>query len=1162
MGNTKKTLLMRAVQQANAGQGAIGTAFSGAEEITRASDLSGAYNDDTGFTVSVGFYQGPITSGNVQPVNLGNLDIEVQSDNSLKILYRDDTPNTLLTVTVPNAVYWHSWYELLLAVSNNRYQIVLNNEVIAEGYVTTSANANRTAYLYRGPSYVCGSIDDGVGTQVSHISAFPQYLDISDQAVRDLFYLTGTGGKPYLNPALTKVGGAVDWFKSPELLGYNEDLGGIVKTATGYWAVTNDATVFELNEQAQMTGITHDISGTVNSPIDICWDGTHFYVVTSDTAYQFDTNWAYTSQSFSIDGNTVAVTWDGTSFWSVDTVERVYQYNSSWVVQNGGSEVTDISAQTTDVQGMYWDGSYFWVLSGDQNVFRYTSAWAYDSFSIAISVTTPAGIAQANTNDLLLLPKDQGNYSQVVDTSDNTANVPLSRQKQYIIQPDVSGDGVSGICWDGTHYWVLNDNGTGESVHQYDTDFQLTGISYTIDVGTNIQGICWDGSNFWLVDDSSNRLQKFDSNWANPVNYAIGSQTGSPWDVTFDGTNICVTDQALARVHRYTTSGVHVDSVNIEPGNEFGAGFPYGIAWDGTHYWIGKLTGNGTVPNYVHIQYDSDLVPTGVFRRMPLRTDEYIEFNGTEFVCINDTNSPTYVLVYDADFKPVYVSEVAALVSLDMSDPTSAHVNLANTGDFTPYTDLSKSTRGPNEWNLGGAYFDGSSTFLISNGLSGFGTAKEGTFNCILAAPDTGSDTLLIKMEKTGNTVLQLAVDIANETITPTFGDGGGTSSGTAISLTGIKSNVLANISLSFRGSDNNLLVNFNGTNVHNGTVVDVSSVDLTQVDTIYVGQGTGNGFTEGIFAEIWFEDVYRTNLGMFWDSKAQKGKPLSQVISETGIVPEVAIVTSGNPGKNRGSWADFTDNNSNIASFRSLSEYLVQGVVQDTTVKDTNYLRLAIPSGVTDSTGVSFVVALKNLDTDTGDKEMFFSIGDRFGPRTSGAERIRMECLSTTGSDIVQGNTNVFNDQVHELDDTDWHIYLVSIDASSSFVLSNYHGHTKDSENVSGNLGTMDFTGSTDPAIQIFTGSGIDMDKAFAGAVGFLYVHTGFLDFAQKSVRDLFIDGLGYPRDLEKQLADGLIPNPIVCMTFDPEQGLGLNLGTAGDLTVTGTVKPSAYIG
>jgi len=76
-----------------------------------------------------------------------------------------------------------------------------------------------------------------------------------------------------------------------------------------------------------------------------------------------------------------------------------------------------------------------------------------------------------------------------------------------------------------------------------------------------------------------------------------------------------------------------------------------------------------------------------------------------------------------------------------------------------------------------------------------------------------------------------------------------------------------------------------------------------------------------------------------------------------------------------------------------------------------------------------------------------------------------------------------------------------------------------------------------------------------FDGDIGFTYFTTDYIDFSKEANRNLFVNQLGYPRDLQPLIDEGTIPNPLIYLDFADPDNLGNNKGTGGDFTINGTV-------
>jgi hypothetical protein len=70
-----------------------------------------------------------------------------------------------------------------------------------------------------------------------------------------------------------------------------------------------------------------------------------------------------------------------------------------------------------------------------------------------------------------------------------------------------------------------------------------------------------------------------------------------------------------------------------------------------------------------------------------------------------------------------------------------------------------------------------------------------------------------------------------------------------------------------------------------------------------------------------------------------------------------------------------------------------------------------------------------------------------------------------------------------------------------------------------------------------------------------FVYYSSSYINFSQESNRHLFLDQLGYPKDLTPAIEAGTIASPLIYMKYEDTSDFGTNSGTGGDFTVNGPV-------
>lgn len=99
-------------------------------------------------------------------------------------------------------------------------------------------------------------------------------------------------------------------------------------------------------------------------------------------------------------------------------------------------------------------------------------------------------------------------------------------------------------------------------------------------------GITTDGSNIWIVDPLDDKVYKYTMagvfvSWFSTIGHGT-----APVSITTDGSNIWVSESATDEVYKYTMAGVYVNSWDTSGQS----GSPYGITTDGSNIWIFDIT--------------------------------------------------------------------------------------------------------------------------------------------------------------------------------------------------------------------------------------------------------------------------------------------------------------------------------------------------------------------------------------------------------------------------------------------------------------------------------------------------------------------------------------------------------------------------------------------
>lgn len=495
------------------------------------------------------------------------------------------------------------------------------------------------------------------------------------------------------------------------------------------------------------------------------------------------------------------------------------------------------------------------------------------------------------------------------------------------------------------------------------------------------------------------------------------------------------------------------------------------------------------------------------------------------------------------------------ILYLPIRDADTAHINEGTGGDFIPNGVLDTAQRGANQWNCVASEFDGVGDYLSSTGI-GASDGRMFTFSCDFVT-NVYEDSYIINFRTPSLfNSFNVSIDDGGKNI---WIDAQNTS-GTRIlevrtplnSLILNKTNSLQ-VSVDLTSSSNRSLI-------INGNVVPASwniytneAVDFTIPD-YYIGSGTSSfGKWNGSLGELYFDTTYidlATN-NPFWDEDTQKPKPVLQVLEETGNTPLIAMpIRADNAGKNYGTGGDFTVNSGPFVGARGASEFWARSVGGA-----TGYLGSAGIGQSTDSSVVTFVCAMKT-PTATGN-DVFFSIDNDLGTSNSfyavftSSSTIRIAGRNSTA-------TNVYTRDSSAVSLNTWYLILFSCDLSTGvddFYLANISQPAATLKTVGESFGFS--SGDLAKVGGFYGGASLDASQY----VGYGYFSTSYIDFSQEENRNLFVDQLGYPKDLSKQIADGLIPEPLIYMPFDDPNNLGKNLGTGGDFTVNGTVTQGSDV-
>lgn len=513
------------------------------------------------------------------------------------------------------------------------------------------------------------------------------------------------------------------------------------------------------------------------------------------------------------------------------------------------------------------------------------------------------------------------------------------------------------------------------------------------------------------------------------------------------------------------------------------------------------------------------------------------------------------------------------IVSVPMDDPDDPGRNDGTGGDFTLNGVIGQSGRGPNQYNAAASEFN-TSDYLSRASLTGAADGKAFTFFAIVNAQDNDNH-YVFTCSQSSATKLQFNVSTNGQFFEVRAWNGAGTEI-----LRGRSSVIPVEnkfyawfISFDLANASNRKMV-IDGVEDSSVTwsIYTNDNVDFT-VNTYEINALQGGSLARNVrLSTAWLDDQYISDPDPFYDAETGKPKYLgANGELPTGSTPLVYLpFRADDAGSNKGTGGDFTVNSGPYAGARGPSEYWAKSGQFDGT---SDWLTKFVSggqalSGVSDTKEFTLVFAFKTNTRSNNETFLAFTDGG------VGGYGVRVDYFSTTNLKIYAGDSTgtekLLMYSTNDFDDNNWHIAMISVDLTNT---SKRHIYVDGVNRFSFANTYVDST-IMHTADRVSVGASNNADF-IDGNIGFLYFSTSYTDFSQESVRDLYVDQLGYPRDLAKQIESGLVPNPPLFLEFEGGPAatgnlapLGANSGTGGDLnTYTGggigvnTPAPGGYV-
>jgi hypothetical protein len=505
-------------------------------------------------------------------------------------------------------------------------------------------------------------------------------------------------------------------------------------------------------------------------------------------------------------------------------------------------------------------------------------------------------------------------------------------------------------------------------------------------------------------------------------------------------------------------------------------------------------------------------------------------------------------LFIDADGKPASgQASLNPILYLPLKDAATAGSNSGTGGDFTVNGVLDTAGRAPNQFNCSASVFDGTNDYL-SRGSANYGSSQKLTGSVIFRTTSANNSQFILSFDGGDG---QIIANPSNGTINVFHKSN--PSSGIMLATINAECSINKSYSLqwSYDTSDTGKRHFYlNGVSVTSSTTFSFYQNATTVLDGSWAIGARGGTFSDkftGSIGELWFEwDVYRdlATDNPFWDSDTNLPKPVRQVISETGTTPLFAMPLRGDDaGNNLGTGGDFTVNSGPFTGARGGSEFWAR-------TASLGPGHLSSTTSISNSTTLTMVFSFKT--SYTGGISLFSNkVGSNYHANIG-----YRQGTGSPGSTMFSFRDSSHNDCVQfSIPDSSlagigkWNTIMFSVNSSNSSLYKVYvNGVAPSLSNVVASGASMKFSSAT-TYFAYYYGVQDPYD------IGSFYLDDSYIDFSQESNRNLFVDQLGYLKDLSPAIDAGDIAEPSIYMKFDDTSALGTNSGTGGNFTVNGTV-------
>ena len=514
-------------------------------------------------------------------------------------------------------------------------------------------------------------------------------------------------------------------------------------------------------------------------------------------------------------------------------------------------------------------------------------------------------------------------------------------------------------------------------------------------------------------------------------------------------------------------------------------------------------------------------------------------------------------LFITAEGKPADgLASLNPILYLPMTDASTAHINSGTGGDFVQNGLLATADRGANQDNCVQSTFEGVDDYLSNTGIGAvdgkemslsFTFTSSETMYPVFARRDDGTVVNLLEVGKNG-AILNISIkNSSNSTICYC---------NVVDVLTSDRQNSISlSINTAEAVSTDAIKLTINGK-----LITDYYSIGHIQDSLFSFSYISGFGFrvgslflvSSGSIGELYFDTNYidlATN-NPFWDSETNRPNSVRKVMRDIGSAPLICMpLDASNPTKNYGSGGDFSLSGGGLTGARGQSEYIARSVAGNVGTTDTlrtNYLQLNNVSTPTNISSFSLALSFKSNDASARADTLLFRLG--------GVSNLAI-FLDVFENFICDINGLEEAGNVSGFASLGWRTVLISYSSTgtSMYIDSLPYSITYNNDIVGG---------TTDISI---LGSSINVTAAvgtydWEGYMSNVYFTTDYIDFSSEANRNLFVNQLGYVRNLTPEIEAGNIPTPLFYLKFDDTSNLGLDSsGNNNHFTTNGSVTAGA---